>query len=111
MRHLREASFYTSLVELAGNKYDLIFIGNHSKQSLSLVYTNDMCQLDTDKGGYLNYFDLIMEHDLLTDQGIILADNGTYNKNFTEACILNKFFYSHQYYSLDASTNKRMVTK
>ncbi|KAK4509032.1 Protein kinase domain-containing protein [Mucor velutinosus] len=35
----------------------------------------DLIFLDADKAGYIQYFDSIMEHDLLSDRGIILVDN------------------------------------
>lgn len=33
-------------------------------------------QIDADKGGYINYYELILKHDLLSDHGLIVADNG-----------------------------------
>ncbi|CAO3609399.1 unnamed protein product [Mucor fragilis] len=35
----------------------------------------DLIFLDADKAGYIQYFNSIMEHDLLSDRGIILVDN------------------------------------
>jgi caffeoyl-CoA O-methyltransferase len=32
--------------------------------------------VDADKGGYINYYELIMKHDMLSDHGVIVADNG-----------------------------------
>ena len=32
--------------------------------------------LDADKGGYISYFDFIMDNNLLSDGGLIIADNG-----------------------------------
>lgn len=33
-------------------------------------------KIDADKGGYITYFNTIMDHDLLTDRGVIVVDNG-----------------------------------
>ncbi|KAI9264938.1 O-methyltransferase [Phascolomyces articulosus] len=42
--------------ERPGEQYDFIFI-------------------DADKGGYISYFDFIMDNNLLSDNGVIIADN------------------------------------
>ncbi|KAI8379188.1 O-methyltransferase [Radiomyces spectabilis] len=35
----------------------------------------DMIFLDADKGGYIQYYEHIMQHNLLSDRGCLLADN------------------------------------
>ncbi|KAL9550840.1 hypothetical protein MBANPS3_004547 [Mucor bainieri] len=35
----------------------------------------DLIFLDADKAGYIQYFNAIMEHDLLSDRGVLLVDN------------------------------------
>ncbi|OBZ90811.1 O-methyltransferase MdmC [Choanephora cucurbitarum] len=54
----RQGPALESLHELAKEKvqYDFIF-------------------MDADKGGYVRYFDAIMEHDMLSEQGVLLVDN------------------------------------
>jgi predicted O-methyltransferase YrrM len=32
--------------------------------------------LDANKGAYIKYYDVIMENDLLSDNGVLVADNG-----------------------------------
>lgn len=32
--------------------------------------------VDANKSGYIPYFDYIMDHDMLADRGIMIADNG-----------------------------------
>ncbi|KAI8642183.1 O-methyltransferase [Parasitella parasitica] len=49
---------YLGQTKPSNAKYDLIFLA-----------------LDADKGGYIKYFDSILKYDLLSDRGIILADN------------------------------------
>ncbi|KAI8142473.1 O-methyltransferase [Fennellomyces sp. T-0311] len=38
----------------------------------------DLIFLDADKRGYIPYFDFIMDNDLLSDRGVIIADNVLY---------------------------------
>ncbi|KAI9485262.1 MAG: O-methyltransferase-domain-containing protein [Benjaminiella poitrasii] len=38
----------------------------------------DLIFLDADKGGYINYFEIIMKYDLLSNNGVIVADNVLY---------------------------------
>ena len=33
-------------------------------------------RIDANKSGYIPYFDYIMDHNMLADRGIIIADNG-----------------------------------
>lgn len=34
--------------------------------------------IDANKSGYISYFDYIMDHNMLADRGIMIADNGMY---------------------------------
>ncbi|RCH80412.1 hypothetical protein CU098_006944 [Rhizopus stolonifer] len=65
-----------SLLNLAGTQYDFIFLGK-SMCVYVCVYMLDT-SLDADKGGYIHYFDTIMEHHLLSDQGVLIVDNVLY---------------------------------
>lgn len=38
----------------------------------------DFIFMDADKEEYITYYNLIMDHDLLTDHGLIVCDNGKY---------------------------------
>ncbi|KAI8327892.1 O-methyltransferase-domain-containing protein [Blakeslea trispora] len=69
----------------------------------------DLIFIDADKGGYISYFDTIMEHNLLSDQGVLIADNvlffGQVHKLVPE-CNVTKDTYA------EGSKNlKKMATK
>ena len=59
-------------------KYDFIFLG---KQLMQKRWSNknntNLYWTDADKGNYKNYYELIMKHDLLSDYGVLIADNST----------------------------------
>jgi predicted O-methyltransferase YrrM len=46
------------------------------------LYISQLVMLDANKGAYIKYYDLIMENDLLSDNGVLVADNG----NSTMSC-------------------------
>ncbi|CAO3624239.1 unnamed protein product [Cunninghamella blakesleeana] len=71
-KHLKEAQL-SDLVTLME--------GDAKGSLLSLVELNlkfDLIFLDADKGGYINYFDIIIDNDLLADNGVLLVDNSLY---------------------------------
>ncbi|KAI7904426.1 O-methyltransferase [Cokeromyces recurvatus] len=44
----------------------------------SLKTQYDLIFMDADKGGYINYYELIMKYDLLSNRGVIVTDNVLY---------------------------------
>ncbi|KAG0821381.1 hypothetical protein G6F18_012215 [Rhizopus arrhizus] len=51
----------------------LVIIVALINESPGLEY--DFIFLDADKGSYINYYELIMKHNLLSDRGVLVVDN------------------------------------
>lgn len=43
--------------------------------------------IDANKSGYIPYFDYIMDHDMLADRGVMIADNGMCIMEIGEDCV------------------------
>ncbi|CAO3599668.1 unnamed protein product [Absidia cylindrospora] len=71
-RYLERAGLSDKVTLMEGNALEsLLNLANDKIQF-------DMIFLDADKGGYIKYYDTILEKNLLSENGVILADNVLY---------------------------------
>lgn len=85
-------------------QFDMIFLGmiqiGKPRRHVYMCANKTLTFVDADKGGYIKYYNIILEKDLLSDNGVILADNGKTQQNKDDIhTYLFVFFFSALFWS------------
>ncbi|KAI8099626.1 O-methyltransferase-domain-containing protein [Halteromyces radiatus] len=71
-RYLERAGLLSKVKFMQGDAFDSLVTLANEKIPFDLIF------IDADKGGYIKYYDFILENNMLADNGVILADNVLY---------------------------------